>query len=213
MKLSQVKMRDVILKASKDDIEEIVFEKVNTKIDKPCDVGVIFGGISMIPYRVDRGIELYKEELINKILVTGGIGVFNKDRTTSEAYKMRDYLIKNGIPDSDIIVESSSKDSYQNIKNSMKILKELYNIDETTFALITSDFHLRRCLGLFEKVLGSNSNIYGSGVKDGKTDIESWKNSLYGQRIMLTEIILLTTYVRQNRIPDIDIKELSYTMR
>ena len=209
MELSKIKTSGILFKANNEDIEKIVFDNINNHVTEKCDVGFIFGGTSMIPYRVDEGISLYKSDLINKLLVSGGIGFLNTDRKTPEAYKLRDYLIEHGIPERDIIVEDQSRNTVENIKNALEILSKEYNVYQTKFALITSDFHVRRCLGLFENILGNKDNLMGSAVMDGITDINSWTNSIYGKRLILTEAILLTHYAKQEKIKDQEIKGLT----
>jgi len=208
MELSKIKKSDILLKCNKNDIERIVFDETNIELREKCDVGIILGGVSMLPHRVDQAIANYKKGLISQILVSGGIGFLNIDRKNPEAYKMMDYLLKNGISKNDILVEDKSRNTFENIGYSLEILKKMYDIDKINLALITSDFHVRRCIGLMNKAV-KNDNIYGSGVKDGKTDINSWTSSIYGRRIILQEALLLCNYVKQQRINDIDIQGLS----
>lgn len=208
MKLSEIKKSDILFRSKSSDLEKIVFEQENNILKKRCDVGVVFGGISMLPYRVDQAATLYQEGLIDKILVTGGIGFLNTDRKIPEALKMQNYLLSLGIPNSDILVEQNSRNTFENTFYSMELLQDDYNLDDINIALITSDFHIRRCLGLFSQYLNSD-NLFGSGVVDGKTDIGSWKNTLYGKRLILQEAMLLCRYVKQSMIPDMEIKGLS----
>lgn len=161
------------------NIEEFVFN-YNTEMIIPCELGILLGGISMIPNRTDSAIKLYKDGKIKKILVSGGIGHFNINRHTSEAKMMSDYLIKNGIPKDDIIIEDKSRNTYENFLYCSKILK---NKDfGNAFILITSDFHLKRCSLLFTKIFGNDFNLYHYPVYDGKTDKHSFKNSIYGKK-------------------------------
>lgn len=211
MKLSEIKYKDLICKTTKNDLEQIVFEKENSQVQEKCDVGFIFGGVSMLPYRVDKGIELYQNGLVDKLLVSGGVGFMNTDRKTPEALKMYDYLREHDIPDKDIIVESFSRNTVENIQNSLTLLKEKYDIDKSTYALVTSDFHVRRCLGLFASVLGHRDTLFGSGVKDGKTDIDSWDNNFYGKRMIYQEAIALCMYAKQSRLEDLEIGGLELT--
>lgn len=206
MKYSQLKTLDIIFKLSKQDIENIVFVNETSNIKEKCDIGIILGGVSMIPYRADEGIRLYKEGLIKKILVAGGIGFLNIDKFNKEADKMYKYLIKNGIPKDDIIIEDNSKDTKQNLKYSLKLLSELYNLDNIKLVIITSHFHLKRCINLLKELY--DKDFYYFGVCDNKTDINSWKKTLYGKRLIYTEALLLHNPCKTNKILDIDIKSL-----
>lgn len=213
MYLSEIKKRDIIFKACCDDIEKLVYEKDNDNVIKRCDIGFIFGGISMLPYRVNKGLKLYRSGLINKILLSGGIGSSNKDRKVPEAIKMEQYLVDNGVPKKDIIIEQESRNTIENVKNSIKLLSGTCKLSRTTFVLITSDFHIRRCFGLVSKTLDRSRNIYMSAVLDGKTDINSWKKSLYARRLILNEAVMLKQFLERDIINDIEIENLSFTKR
>ena len=70
----------------------------------------------MIPYRVDAALKLYREGLIKKIFLSGGIGYLNLNRLTPESYKMYDYLKQKGIKDEDIIIENKSRNCIETLK-------------------------------------------------------------------------------------------------
>ena len=81
-------------------------------------------------------------------MISGGNGLlFNDGYIESEA--MRDYLLANKIPMTDIIIENTSRNTIENAMNSAEILKEKYN--EGTFLLITSANHMRRAQLCFNK--------------------------------------------------------------
>lgn len=205
MKLSKIKYRDIVFKYTLEEKEKIVFLKNSDKLKDKCDVGIVFGGVSMIPHRVDFALKLYNDRKISKILVTGGIGFLNIDRKRMEALKMKDYLLCKGILESDIIVESRSRSSIENVENSIKLLeKEGYDLTSVKLMLITSDFHVRRCYEMVVKYLG-RKDIFVYGVKDGKTDIDNWKKNLYGRITILKETLLLCYYARTGKINDLEI--------
>ena len=165
-------------------IEEKVFID-NDEIDN-CDIGIILGGVSMIPYRVDGGIKLYREGKVKKLLVSGKYGYKGKKKEI-EAHKMRDYLISNGIPEEDIIVEDESRDTEENMINSIKLIDDYKKI-----VIITSEFHLKRSLILFKKY--SNKEVYGYGVKDGLYDKENWYKTSKGKRRIRLELFILKMF-------------------
>lgn len=206
MKLTDISYGELFTKYNnKYDLQNIVFDTEYLKVENKTDFGIIFGGVSMIPYRVEEALKLYNENQINKLVLTGGIGYLNRDRKMPEALKMREYLLKNNVPDSDIIVESQSRNTLENIKLFLQIFKMQNNLNETTFTLITSDFHIRRCMAMVKKLLNKDVILYGSGVKDNITDIDSWYTNLYGHRIILQEAFLLCYYARKGLANDLEI--------
>lgn len=209
MKLTEMKSRDIFTsKTTPEDVEKIVFSGDNlSKNQAHNNVAVLLGGPGMIPYRADKGIWLYEEQKVEKVLVSGGIGYLNTDCTTPEAFKMRDYLLSQGIPDKDILVEPFSRSTIENMANSLAILEGLlYNLNETELTVVTSDFHLRRSMGLLINALGNSTNVYGAGSKDGVTDIDSWQNTFAGRKQIMQEALLLIKYAKEHRIPDMEIE-------
>jgi len=124
------------------------------------DVGIVLGGIAdydkitkahNFNKNADRLMDaeqLYHKGIIKKIMLSGGNGLlFNDGYIESEA--MRDYLLANKIPMTDIIIENTSRNTMENAMNSAEILKEKYI--EGSFLLITSANHMRRAQLCFKK--------------------------------------------------------------
>lgn len=208
MKISKIRYSDIFLRYSKEDITKIVYLDQNLSQDKKCDIGIIFGGVSMIPYRVNEALRLYKKGYLDKLLVTGGIGIFNIDRDCSEAYKMYSYLLENGVSSHDILFENESKSTMENITNSLALLNDLYNLNNLKLALITSDFHLKRCQGLLENKINFQNELVGYGVKDGIYDIDSWYKNTKSKIMILKEVLSLCYYAKQRKMTDYDIPNL-----
>lgn len=209
MKLSQLKLSDILFKATATDLEKIVFMKKQKYKSIKCDVGILLGGKSMIPYRVDECINLYNNGLIDLILISGGIGYTNLDRKTPEAYKLKDILIEHGIPCDSIIVEDKSKSTIQNIEYSLNILSNMFDLKKISLAIITSDFHIKRCFSLIKKKL-KNNYLMNCPVYDGKNDITTWNNNILSRQTIIKEAINLILLARKGLIEDLDIKGLSY---
>lgn len=96
--------------------------------------------------RMVTAYQLYHEYQKNNqpctILISGkGRG------NTSEAELFSEDFKKMGIPDSDIIKEDQSMNTYQNAKFSNEILKKMGN---SSLYLVTSGFHMKRSVALFQ---------------------------------------------------------------
>ncbi len=114
--------------------------------------------------RILQALDLYKDGVVRKIYITGGSGeIFNQKHKESEI--LRTYLIKLGIPESDILIETNSKNTYENAVESNKFLKPQSN--NNTFLLITSAYHMRRAAGCFKKQ-GFDFDIYVTDRYSGK---------------------------------------------
>ncbi len=98
--------------------------------------------------RADKALILYRQSFINKIICTGGI--FQKGQQISIANLMKDYLIAKGVPRNDILSETKSVETVENIKFSFSLLKQqnffknLKNTEQLRLVLISEPNHLRR---------------------------------------------------------------------
>ena len=112
MKLSEIKYQD-LLRATNEDLNRIVF--MDNDSQPKTNYGILLGGISMIPSRCLEAIKLYNEGQIKKIILSGGVPYLSLPFKTPEAKKMYDYLISQGIAPEDLILESKSKTTKENI--------------------------------------------------------------------------------------------------
>lgn len=139
-----------------------------TEVADGYDAGIILGGaISYDPQldkiqfmssgdRVMQAIDLYEKGKIKKIVFVGGSGsMLHPEFKESEHIKK--FLLEIGVPDSNIIIETESKNTHENAMNIKPILEK--RIPKGKFLLITSGFHMRRSLGCF-KVAGVEVTPY-----------------------------------------------------
>ncbi|MCQ9639292.1 YdcF family protein [Chryseobacterium sp. WG14] len=96
--------------------------------------------------RIVTAYQLYHEYRENnqscKILISG------KGRGhTSEAELFRENFKKMGVPDSDMIKEDQSMNTYQNAKYSSQIVNQM---GPSSVYLVTSGFHMKRSVALFQ---------------------------------------------------------------
>lgn len=131
------------------------------KLNKQYKVAIVLGGIGKIDAsgkrieftnsadRLLKALELYKTKKIQKIVVTGGSGSILHPQD-KEAMYIHQYLKNIQVPDSDIIIENESKNTYENALFTKKILDSLH-IPLSNIILVTSAYHLRRSLAVFYK--------------------------------------------------------------
>lgn len=91
--------------------------------------------------RLDKAIEVFKENKKGEIVVCGGKG---SDQKFSEAYVMEKYLVENGIDKSNILKEDKSTNTYENIENANNIIKSIEGRKNIRVGIVTNDFHVYR---------------------------------------------------------------------
>ena len=98
--------------------------------------------------RILKGIDLKKNNRVKYLIISGGEGsLIQKGR--SEAMLLERFAESMGILKDDILLDTSSKNTYENALNTLNILDEK-RIKKTV--LITSAFHMFRADGCFRKV-------------------------------------------------------------
>lgn len=87
--------------------------------------------------RVVQGVSLYKETLGDKIIFIGN----TNNHTPADAQAMRELAIKLGVPDEDILVGTTSGDTYLNFQEAAQIMNQNGIKD---ILLVTSSVHSLR---------------------------------------------------------------------
>ncbi len=117
--------------------------------------------------RIDKAIEFgkkqYAETGVAPVFITsGGQG---PDEPISESECMKRYLIKQGIPESSIIEEDKSTDTFENMKfTKEKLIEAERSIPDTKIAFATTKYHVFRS-GLYAKRVKLQAEGIGSDTK------------------------------------------------
>lgn len=101
-------------------------------------------------------IQLYKLGKLKKILITGGTGKVTGEKL-SEAVELKKVFLMCGVPDSALILETESRNTYENAIFSKGIIDSLHLTGNKL--LITSAYHMPRSKRCFDKA-GIATDIY-----------------------------------------------------
>lgn len=207
MKLSEINNKTL----NDDKIQNIVYSKIEDD-GLSSKYGLVFGNSMLIKERTLMAVKIYKEKRVNKLIFMGGQqGISNQANSNiSEADRMKELAISLGVLKNDILIDNKSNNTFENINNALEIIgEEIKSIKN--IVIVTSEFHLKRCLGILKKKL-PNINVSLVGVKDGKTDSENWflsDNSWNtGRSIVTYEANLLIKYAKEGKIVDFDINSI-----
>ena len=117
------------------------------------------GSLSVqLTWRLNAGLEAYTQKQV-PIVVCGAQG---KDEPMPEAEAMAKYLIANGVPETDILKDTKSVNTNQNLANAAELLKPLPDIKKVL--IVSSDYHVPRAMAL-AKDLGFDAVGMGSPCK------------------------------------------------
>jgi uncharacterized SAM-binding protein YcdF (DUF218 family) len=172
-----------------------VASKVNIDTKKKSDVIVVLGARIYLQNqkinpclwgRINRGVELYKLGYAPKIIVSGGV---DKEDGTIEAVAMKEMAIKLGVAEDEIITESGSDSTYENLRNSQKIMEQ-NNLK--TAIIVTEPFHTPRAALIANKL-----NFYYSVSPAYSSCWNDWK---YFSRFLWREPLALVKYWFEGKI-------------
>ena len=205
MKLSEINNENL----TDRQIEQIVFSNIADS-GKTAKYGIVFGSYILQKYRVDIATKLYEAGRVNKLIFTGGKGgISNKNNEDiAEAVIMKKLLLEKGINEQDLILESNSNSTIENGINVANVLNSISeNIQE--LILISSEFHLKRCMAIMKKYYKENIDYILVPAKDGFTDKENWflseRTYNSGRNLVEFEAKLLIKYAKEGKIYDLNI--------
>ena len=202
MKLSEITKETL----TDDDIQKIVYDNIEDN-GKSSIYGLVFGNSMLINERVSTAVDAYKTNRIKKIIFSGGNnGISNQDNDViPEAMKMKNLAIKLGVSEEDILVDDTSSNSFENVENSFNLI---CNENISSIAIITSEFHLKRCMAIIKQKF-PNLEVILITTKVGKSHSKNWIQSDItwntGRSLATYEANLLIRYAKGNKIADINI--------
>lgn len=112
--------------------------------------------------RLDTALAYLEDHPDTRVVVSGGKG---DDEHQSEAQAMYDYLTAHGVSDAKILMEDQSRNTHQNIRNTLELLDggpfwdSIVTPGQCRYVLVSSDFHLARILMLWGRAAGRLDNV------------------------------------------------------
>lgn len=131
--------------------------------------------------RLRHGVELYKKGYVRKLIFTGGYG---KGDVLAESEAARDYAAAQGVPLQDILIETLSRSTQENMIQASQIMRD----GRLGTCLIVSDpLHMRRAMRMM-KDLGIS--CYTSPT--GTSAYQSWSAKA---SFLTREVVFFTGYL------------------
>ena len=137
--------------------KQILTETQASKLENVDCIIVLGAGIwgdkpsPMLEDRLLQAIQLYKNNVSSKIIMSGDHGKQNYD----EVNIMKDFAIENGIPSEDIFMDHAGFSTYESIYRA----KEIFGVKK--IVVVTQKYHLYRALYIAKKF---DIEVYGVGA-------------------------------------------------
>lgn len=116
----------------------------------------------LLAQRIDKAIDFYRLQIAAKgkapkLLMSGGQGL---DEKISEAAAMKNYAVSQGIPEDDILLETNSTTTFENMKFSKEIMDKLTpNGYKVIFS--SNNYHIFRA-GIYARMAALNADGIGA---------------------------------------------------
>ncbi|WP_414530680.1 YdcF family protein [Nodularia chucula] len=115
----------------------------NIKADAAIVLGAAVWGEEPSPVfreRINHAINLYKNGSVKTIIFTGGVGESNEP---PEAIVGKNYAIAQQVKAADILTETQSRTTHQNLKNALEVAND-YQL--TKFLIVSDPLHMKRAV-------------------------------------------------------------------
>jgi len=155
--------------------------------------------------RFIQALKLQSSHKVHHLLISGGHGRLAAGRDTEAVWAM-EQLRQLNVPDSSIIIESRSKNTIQNALYTKQLLNRVHF--SPPYLLVTSDFHMRRAVYIFEKAgievlpystnfLAGTSNVTVNSFLPKGSTLFYWE--LYTKEIVGLLVAHLTSFQIEKR--------------
>ena len=125
----------------------LVYSYSTRTASRRADAAVVLGAAAwgknpspVFRERINHGITLYRNNRVGKLIFTGGTP---KSGYMTEAEVARRYARGHGVPNKDILLETTSRDTEQNLENTKTLM---YNNGLESVVIISDPYHLARAL-------------------------------------------------------------------
>ncbi|MBU1131490.1 YdcF family protein [Patescibacteria group bacterium] len=177
-------------------ITEYIFLKSNPQI---ADLALVFG--TRHQEAINKVYELYRDGLIPKILVSGGI---NRVTGKNEALEMSNKLIQLGVRQDNIILEDQSANSLENVLFSKKVIEQNFGFETIKKIIaVVKHYHSRRALMTLKKHLPNNVNLIPVTYAICGFTADDWFDKEIGREKVLAEWNKISQYLARGDIEEL----------
>ncbi len=106
--------------------------------------------------RLDKALDYWRAHPDVLIVTSGAQG---DNEPTTEARAMADYLMENGVPEEQILLEDRSFSTVQNLRNSLAVLAEAGYDPDGDVAVVSNAFHMTRVRLLWGRMYGGQGRL------------------------------------------------------
>lgn len=165
-----------------------IVRRAATDETRAADAAIIMGAAAygekpspVFEQRIAHGVALYKKGMVKKLILTGGFG---DGATMSESEVARRYVMEQGVPERDLLLERVSRTTLGNLQQARDLMKQ----HGLTEALLVSDpLHMERSARMMRNL--------GVAAWCSPTSTSKYESAPAKAGFLLREIYALTAYL------------------
>jgi uncharacterized SAM-binding protein YcdF (DUF218 family) len=166
-------------------------------VPQPADLGLVFGNCDpeLSQERARQAATLYHQGFVPRLLLSGGAGATADG--APEAEQMAREVFALGVPEAAILVEVRSRNTFENVVNSLALLHDAGLLPEiATVLLVSCPWHMQRVRLLARHVFPSSIHFLSCPHQESCTET-TWPLSLDCRRFVEDELRLLARIARK----------------
>lgn len=157
-------------------------------------------GMSLWHRPLARALDLYRQGLCGRLVLCGG---YNQKIKAVEALEMYREARSTGIPDSDILVDSDSRNTAENFSNAASLIKANgIEADQSVVNVVAIHFHIRRALLTAQEIFGNDIQFGAATYPSVHYSSRTWHETETGRRNVFDEIEKIARYFPGTALPE-----------
>lgn len=189
-----------------DEIMDRLLYKDLEDTGENVDCIIVLGSKKATKYRVPMAVNVYNSGRANKIMLCGGALREFPDGTRIEAEDMYKSVMELGVSKEDIILESTSQNTVENILCALIELQRVFWLNRVNkVLLVTTTYHMRRSLAIARYLFPAHIDIVPCPADDDTTKRDNWMNTQKGFERAKGEALNIIRCVKNGVIPDFEI--------
>jgi len=201
MLVSRIREEDL----SVEVIDKLLFQGIEDTGEN-ADCIIVLGSIKAAKYRVPVAVDAYKAGRASKVMLCGGKLRDFPEGQCSEAEHMRKAALEAGVAAEDILLESSSQNTVENILFAMAQLQRVLWLNKICkVILVTTAYHMRRSLAIARYLFPEHITVVPCPANDNNTRRDNWMNTPIGIERAKGEAMRIVQYINSGVIPDFEI--------
>ena len=204
MKLSEINFNDL-----DEELIDNIFFSVKKKEYDYADYLILYGCHvkELLEKRLNYALKVIRNKSIDKIVLTGGIGIKGDFNESSYMYN---YLVKNGINKQKIIIENNSTTTEENNINVINMLN-LKNIQRPlSIVFVTQEIHMLRIMLHWKKLMNNSFiKLYYDFVEEERISLnDEVIDGLTLSTLINEQLDKIKSFIKDGTYIDIDVSEI-----